>query len=157
LLPITTDNQRKSSKQSDGNSRRPQLKDLVFFIERPLGKKVGVALRNAGLSVVFHLDHLPETADDEAYLALCVRKGWAVITSDSDIHDKPNQRRMVKNGRLRAFRLTGNHWPWAEKVRAFELALPAMGRLAQRLDPPFIARINKTGEIGKIDDFSDDR
>lgn len=114
---------------------------------------MGLALRDAGLSVVFHLDYLPDAASDEEYLELCVRNGWAVITADGDVHEKPNQRLMIRNGGLRVFRLTRNHWPWAEKVQAFKLALPAMGRLILRLDPPFIARINKTGSITKIDDF----
>lgn len=100
---------------------------------------------------MFHLDYLSESADDEEYLELCAKNGWAVITADGDVHDKPNQRLMVRNGGLRVFRLTGNHWPWAEKVEAFKLALPAMERLIRKADPPFIARINRTGQIGKVD------
>jgi PIN domain-containing protein len=137
-------------KRSGGNSP-PRLEDFVFFIERPLGKKVGLALREQGLRVVLHTEKLKDDALDEEYLALCAERGWVVITADSDVHTKVNQRLLVKNGRLRVFRLTRNHWRWQEKVEAFTLAIPAMLRLLRRTPAPFIARIDRKGNITSKD------
>jgi PIN like domain len=134
---------------SDGNSPRP-LEGKTLFLERPLGKRVAVALRDMGVTVVAHWEVLAETASDAEYLGLCADKGWIPLTADSDVSTNPAQRLLIARGRLQVFRLTRNHWPWQEKLNAFVAALPSIQRLL--VEPgPYIARINRKGEIARVE------
>lgn len=141
--------------RSDGNSR-PPLEGFTLFLERPLGKKVAAALRALGITVVGHWECLSETADDAEYLGLCADNDWVPLTADSDVHTNPAQRALIKRTSLRVFRLTRNHWPWQDKLDAFASALPAMDSLLRTQPGPFIARINRTGEVSSIEDLRDD-
>jgi hypothetical protein len=138
-------------KRSGGKSSQQPPEEPTFFIEAPLGKAVGLALREAGLKVVLHTEVLPQDAEDVTYLKLCAENGWIIFTADGDVHNKPNQRILIASRGLRVFRLTRNHWPWPEKLNAFRLAVPQVLKLARNETRPFIARIDKQGRIGTVD------
>lgn len=141
-------------KRSAGNSR-PPLEGFTLFLERPLGKRIATAIRQMGVSVVGHWEVLAETADDAEYLGRCAAEGWIPLTADSDVHNVPAQRFLIKRTRLQVFRLTRNHWPWRDKLAAFVAALPAIEALLKSRPGPFIARINRAGEICSLDDLGD--
>ena len=141
-------------KRSAGNSR-PPLEGFTLFLERPLGKKIAVAIRQLGVQVVTHSEVFSETADDAEYLGRCATEGWIPLTADSDVHSVPAQRFLIKRTQLRVFRLTRNHWPWQTKLEAFVAALPAIEQLLRTRQGPFIARINRAGEISSLDELSD--
>lgn len=113
-----------------------------------------MALRSAGLKVVLYWDVLKDGLDDACYLGLCAKKNWVALTADSDVHNKSNQRILIDALGVRVFRLTRNHWPWRDKLRAFTLAIPAMLRLLRGGTRPFIARINRDGKICSLDTLS---
>jgi hypothetical protein len=59
---------KKSKKRSATSSSKP-LDEIVFFIDRSLGRKaVATALRKVGAQVEVHDDHLPQNAKDEEWL-----------------------------------------------------------------------------------------
>jgi hypothetical protein len=141
---------------SDGNSP-PPLKGITLFIKRPLGKRIGEALRAMGVKVVLHSDFFGETAADTEYLARCALEGWIPLTADSDVHNSPLQKLLIREAKLQVFRLVRNHWPWAEKLAAFVAALPAIERLVRKQPGPFIARINREGKISALEDLRDQK
>ena len=71
---------KKSKKRSATSSSKP-LDEIVFFIDRSLGRKaVANALRNAGARVEVHDDHLLQDAKDEEWLQYVGARNWVVLT-----------------------------------------------------------------------------
>jgi hypothetical protein len=72
------DVQKKRSKKRSATNSSKLLDEIVFFIDRSLGRKaVATALRNAGARVEVHDDHLPQDAKDEEWLRYVgEREGW---------------------------------------------------------------------------------
>jgi hypothetical protein len=53
---------------------------LIFFVDRPLGRKiVPAALRNAGEEVRIHDEHFPQDAKDEIWLATIANEKCAIV------------------------------------------------------------------------------
>src|SRR3990172_10338167 len=76
---------KKSKKPSATNSSKP-LDDVVFFVDRSLGRKaVPEALRAAGARVEVHDDHPPQNAKDEDWLAYIGKRNWVALTQDARI------------------------------------------------------------------------
>lgn len=82
---------------------------------------------------------------------MCASRGWIPLTADSDVSNSMAQKILIKRAKLRVFRLTRNHWPWAEKLDAFLKALPAIEDLLRERPGPYIARINRKGQISSIE------
>jgi len=75
------DVQKKRSKKRSATSSSKPLDEIVFFIDRSLGRKaVATALRSAGARVEVHDDHLPQDAKDEEWLQYVGARNWVVLT-----------------------------------------------------------------------------
>ena len=97
---------KKSKKRSATNSSRP-LEDVVFFIDRSLGRKaVAEALRATGAMVEVHDDHLPQGAKDEEWLAYVGARHWVALTQDDRIRFHSHERLALLQASVRAFVLT---------------------------------------------------
>lgn len=143
-------------KRSDGSSPgRPENK-YTYYIERPLAKGPGLALRERGFSVVLHLEVFPDDrTDDEVWINRVAAEGWVALGADVRLRWTPTLKRAVYNARLRLFNLTNNNGTGPEKAAAFVQAMPAIGRLLARRAGPFIAKVNMEGKIVGVYDFSD--
>jgi hypothetical protein len=65
------------------------LETSTFFVDRCLGKSVGIALQQAGLRVEFHADHFADDADDATWISVVGQRGWIVLTKDKAIRTRP--------------------------------------------------------------------
>jgi hypothetical protein len=102
-------------------------------------------------------DQLSDDAEDPAWIALCAKNGWVPLTGDLDLLWTPLWRRAIHRARLGVFCLTRNHWRFEEKLAAFIKAMPAIERVLRTVQPPFLARINKGGDIVGVYDFARER
>lgn len=116
---------------------------------------MATAIRAMGVRVVGHWEVLPEKASDAQYLGLCASEGWIPITADSDVHAITAQKILIRRAKLQVFRLTRNHWPWQDKLAAFIAALPVIEALIKEQPGPFIARINRAGQLSMLEDLSE--
>ncbi|MEW6353663.1 MAG: hypothetical protein AB1469_05130 [Pseudomonadota bacterium] len=83
---------KKKSKRRSARSLKP-LDEIVFFIDRSLGKKaVTDALRAAGARAEVHDDHLPQDAKDETWLRYVGERNWVVLTQDDRIRFHHHER-----------------------------------------------------------------
>jgi predicted nuclease of predicted toxin-antitoxin system len=131
------------------------LERHTFLVERPLGKRVTIALREYGFVVVAFTDHFADGAPDEEWIAKAATEGWVVLTKDAAVRRRPNERLAIKNSGLRVFALTRGTWRSEEMSGAFIAAARRIKNLLKRKTGPFIARITKTGDISLVDDLGE--
>jgi len=131
-----------------------RLDRYTFLIERPLGKRVALALRENGFRVKMFTDHFLDGAPDVEWISRAANEGWVVLTKDSAIRRRPNERLAIQNSGLRVFTLTRGTWTADDMAHAFIAAGRRIAKTLKLHPGPFIARITKTGEISKMDDLA---
>ena len=137
-------NQRKSRKPS-GTKAELLLEASTFFVDRCLGRSVGVALRQAGLQVEFHADHFADDAADETWISEVGQRGWIVLTKDKAIRTRPVELQAVIAAKVRMFRLSSGNMTGEDMGRIFVDNRLKMGRFLKNHPPPFIARVSASG------------
>lgn len=145
----------RSKKRSGASSRSkpPEPTPPPLFVDRSLGRHViPDALRALGAEVHAHDDHFPQNAPDDVWLPIVGNRGWAVLTKDTKIRLRDTELAALVSGRVRAFVLTSGDMTGPEIARVLSLALPRIARFCHRHDPPFIARVSRTGAIQLIYD-----
>jgi len=81
--------------------------DLIFFLDRSLGKKqIAEALRLAGATVLIHDDHFAPDEQDINGLKAAGEKDWIVLTKDSRIRYRALEKMTLINAGVAAFILT---------------------------------------------------
>jgi len=127
------------------------VSDLVFFIDRSLGRKqVAQALREAGATVEVHDDHFPQATPDVDWLAEVGRRGWVVLSKDERIRRNRIERTALEAARVRAFFLTQQDITGQEMAELFSNALPGMTRRAVSEPAPFIFTISRSGKFSPV-------
>lgn len=125
--------------------------DLVFFIDRSLGRKqVAQALRESGATVEVHDDHFPQTTPDVEWLAEVGRRGWVVLSKDERIRRNRIERTALDAARVRAFFLTQQDITGQEMAVLFSSALPGMTKRAVSEPAPFIFTISRSGKFSRV-------
>lgn len=138
---------KKSKKRSATSSSKP-LDEIVFFIDRSLGRKaVATALRNAGARVEVHDDHLPQDAKDEEWLQYVGVRNWVVLTQDDRIRFHYHERTALLQAGVCAFVLTAKGLRGEENGTIIVNALPAIQRLLTKHPGPFIAKITRGADV----------
>lgn len=142
---------KKSKKRSATNSLKP-LDDIVFFIDRSLGRKaVADALRQAGATVEVHDDHLPQDAKDEEWLRYVGARNWTVLTQDDRIRFHYHERTALLQAKVCAFVLTAKGLRGEENAAIIVSALPTIQRMLSKQPGPFIARISRGADVALIE------
>lgn len=141
-------NGKTSKKPSDASLPSPP-EPLIFFIDRSLGRKVVPgALRAAGEEVRIHDEHFPQDAKDEIWLAGVGQNGWIVLTKDKHIRYRAAEIQALRAANVRAFVLTSRgDLTGAEVSQIFVKALPAIKRLCEKIAPPFVALVDRSGNV----------
>lgn len=138
---------KKSKKPSVTNSSKP-LDDVVFFIDRSLGRKaVAEALRQAGEKVEVHDDHLPQDAKDEEWLRYVGSRSWVALTQDDRIRFHYHERMALLQANVRTFVLTAKGLRGEQNGAIIAKALPAIRRILLKHPGPFIARISRGADV----------
>jgi PIN like domain len=126
--------------------------DRVFFIDYCLGGvAVPDALRAEGVRVEVHLDSFAPDLSDELLLAAIGQRGWVFLSKDGNIRKRLLERKALMESGVRAFILTSGNLRSDEQAMAFRLALPAIQKLCNENEGPFIARVTRLGNVEVIE------
>jgi len=139
-------------KRSAAKTPNSPLESFTFLVEESLGKKLARALVDQGLTAVTHVDNptLPRGVDDEQWAKEAGELGWITITKDIETRYKPNEREAIVRHKARVIQFTRGNWTSDMMTAAFTSAKKALTKLLNKQPGPFIARLNKKGEITKV-------
>jgi hypothetical protein len=121
------------------------LEQTTFFVDRSLGRNLGIVLRAAGWKIELHGDHFKDDTPDEDWLLQVGAKGWVVLTKDKNIRHNEVERRAVVVANIRMFTLPSGNWKGQEMVDAYLNGRPKMGRVLKKQPAPFVAVVYKDG------------
>ena len=140
-----------SKKQSGANLLSPP-EQLVFFVDRSLGRKIiPGALRQAGEDVRIHDDLFPQNTKDSNWLPEVGQHGWVVLTKDKHIRYRAIEINALLTAKVRAFVLTaGGDLSGLEIGAIFIKALPVIKKLCAEVKPPFIAHVSRGSNVKLI-------
>jgi PIN like domain len=96
--------QEKSKSQSSTNPADP-LENLVFFVDRCLGKSLWRELRALGLNAEHKDDHFKQNTADAEWLITVGERGWVVLTRDTQIRRRPDEQEAIIKAGVRLFSL----------------------------------------------------
>lgn len=111
---------------------------------------VADALRKAGARVEVLTDHFPEDARDEHWLRKAGAENWIVLTKDKRIRHRSNEFAAVRRFKARVFVLTSKDLRGPETAQLLCGALDKLVLFASSNPAPFIAGINKAGDISLL-------
>ena len=135
----------RKSKKPSGTKAELLLDECTFFVDRCLGRQVGLALRKSGLHVEFHADHFADDADDQTWISEVGRLGWIVLIKDKAIRKRPVERQAVEAAKVRMFTLSSGNMTGKQMADVFVDNRLDMGRFIKDHPPPFIARVSARG------------
>jgi hypothetical protein len=138
----------KSRKASAANSGSTQQRELIFFIDKCLGRKVvAEALRAQGERVEIMEDHFDKDADDTIWVPEVGRRGWVILTKDRALrHNSLEQIALLKSN-THSFILTSADQTAAQMANAFVTALNDMKKMIGKFPPPFVATVTPSGSV----------
>ncbi|MDX2152906.1 MAG: hypothetical protein SFV54_19335 [Bryobacteraceae bacterium] len=120
----------------------------VFFIDRSLGvEPLRGVLAAEGLAVEIHDDHFRRDEEDSVWLTKVGQHGWVVFTKDQRLRYRPLEIAALRSSGARVFILVAGNLRGAEIASVFVIALPAIYRILEWHEGPFLARIAKTGKV----------
>jgi hypothetical protein len=103
---------------------------VIFLDENHCNnRRLLAVLKDAGVTVERHLEHFAAGTPDEVWLPSVGKNGWALLTTDARIRYRENEKRAVKEHRVRMFYFSTNQLSGQQMATAIEKALPAMRRL----------------------------
>ena len=139
-------------KRSDLSLRSKPPSDLIFFLDRSLGKKqIAEALRIAGAIVLIHDDYFSPDEQDINWLKVAGDKGWIVLTKDSRIRYRALEKLALMKAGVAAFILTSADLKGNEMAEIFVRSLPAISKTIKKYQKPFIAKITRNGRVSVIE------
>ena len=120
----------------------------TFLIDRSLGEKIIFShLIHLGLNTKKLTDHFPQDTPDPEWLSKAGEKGWAVLTADTKIKIRPNERMAIINGKVKYFALRSRKQNSDVFKEIINKHLNSIIALALHMPPPFTATITK-GHVG---------
>lgn len=94
-----------------------------------------------------HRDYFIHDTKDEDWLTTVGEKDWIVFTKDKRIRYRSIEREALLNAKVRAFVLVAGNLSGNDIATTFTNALPKILVFVRESEPPFIARILKSGEV----------
>ena len=143
------DHKRKSRKQSDAKSRRDsQHEDLVFFLDRSLGRHViADKLRAVQVKVEVHDNHLPASAPDEDWIALVGSRGWVAFTKDKNIRYRAAELESIRRNSARVIVIRSKDMTGGEIGDLVVRARPRIAGFVANTPAPFVAGLYRDGSL----------
>jgi hypothetical protein len=146
-LRETTIGRPKRSKKPSGARSKP-LSEETFFLDSGLGRTViAEALRAKGLTVVVHDDVFAQGTPDSEWLPNIGSKGWIVLTKDTRIRYRTNEREALLRAHTRTFVLRSGNLTGQQMADAFMKALPKIEAVLRDREAPFIAGVSVSGNV----------
>lgn len=105
------------------------------------------ALADAGVACEKHVDHFSAGLEDTAWLPIIAQRGWCLLTTDVRIRYNELERQAVRENSVRMFYFSRNNVAGIDMGKSLAKALPRMQQLFETQVPPFIASINRAGDV----------
>jgi hypothetical protein len=112
-----------------------------------MGRAVGRRLEEEGIRVELHDDHFSQGTPDAEWLPVIGQRGWIVITKDTRIRYRPNEKHALLAAGVRAFAFASGNLSGPEMSEAIVKALPKMRKLLASHPRAFVARITATSDV----------
>ena len=137
---------RKSKKRCGASSKPPP--EPTLFLDRNLGKHIiARQLRDAGIAVEVHDDHLPQDAPDEDWIALVGRKGWVAITKDKNVRYRVAELESIREHSARVVVIRMKNATGPEIASVLVKGWRRIARFHARMPAPYVAGIQKSGKV----------
>jgi hypothetical protein len=115
-----------------------------------MGRAIGRRLQEEGIQVELHDDHFSQGTPDADWLPVVGQHGWIVLTKDTRIRYRPNEKQALLAAGVRAFAFTSGSLPGAEMSEAIVKALPRIRKLLTSHPRAFVARITATSDVAIV-------
>ena len=143
---------RRSKKRSGANSTPPL--EPTLFLDRSLGRHiVANRLRDDGVAVEVHDDHLPPDAPDEDWIALVGRKGWVAVTKDKNIRYREAELAAVRKHSSRVLVIRMKNATGPEIANVLLNGRCRITRFTSKTSAPYMAGIYKNGAVSAYNLF----
>ena len=137
---------RKSKKRSGANSKPPP--EPTLFLDRNLGRHIiAKRLRDDGMAVEVHDDHLPPDAPDEDWIALVGREGWVAVTKDKNVRYRTAELEAIREHSARVLVIRMKNATGSDIADVLAKGRRRIARFTARTPAPFIAGIQKSGAV----------
>lgn len=143
---------RKSKRRSGASSKPPP--EPTLFLDRNLGKYIiAKRLRDAGMKVEVHDDHLPMDAPDEDWIALIGLKGWVAVTKDKNVRYRMAELAAILEHSACVIVIRMRNATGPEIADVLTKGRRRIARFASKTPAPYLTGIQKSGAVSpyKID------
>ena len=120
---------------------------LTYFLDRALGKSVGIALQAIGKKVEFHNDHFAPDSPDTEWLPIVSQRGWIVLTKDENIGRNILEVQAIADNKARVFILISGNLSTQGMINIFVDAIEKTEKIVQENSAPFIAKVYKDSRV----------
>ena len=120
------------------------MSDVVFFVDRSLGKEFPDFLRASGLTVKCHHEEFMPTVPDSEQIAKASRQRWYWVSKGTRIYKNPVQLYSVLSNGLGYFVLSSGG-TLADLAANFVSLTPKILSLIDRVSRPFVATVSGPG------------
>ena len=137
---------RKSKKRSGASSKPPP--EPTLFLDRNLGKYIiAMRLRDAGMTVEVHDDHLPMDAPDEDWIALVGRKGWVAVTKDKNVRYRTAELAAIRKHSACVIVIRMRNATGSDIADVLLKGRRRIARFGSKTPAPYVAGIQKSGAV----------
>jgi hypothetical protein len=112
-----------------------------------MGRAIGRRLQENGVVVELHDDHFPQGTPDAEWLPDVGRRKWIVLTKDTRIRYRSNEKQALLAAGVRAFAFASGNLSGAAMSEAIVNALPRILKLLASHRSAFVARITATSDV----------
>jgi predicted nuclease of predicted toxin-antitoxin system len=140
-----------SKKRSASSNDSPPDAGAPLFIDRcAWSRKLGEALRQAGIQFIAHHERFAPACPDEEWMKVAGREGWIVITRDQAIRRKPNELKAFREAKLIMFALASGNASADDTARLVVELYPRIVRKAHSSKPPAMFSVTLAGGINPV-------
>ncbi len=141
---------RKSKKRSAANSKQPP--EPTLFLDRNLGKHIiANLLRDNGMAIEVHDDHLLPAAPDEDWIALVGRKGWVAVTKDRNVRYRMAELQAIRQHSARVVVIRMKNATGPEIADVLIKGRKRIALFTAKTPAPYVAGIQKSGTVRKYE------
>jgi len=123
---------------------------ITFFTDRNLGRRFGELLRERGLSVEIHDDHLEPQSPDIDVLRYATARGYVVLTADYRMRYRPAEKEaIIAVGAVVVHIKPSMAWTNEKLAKHFADNIRRVERYLKTHDPPLfvVYRIDQKGRV----------
>lgn len=140
----------KSKKRSASSSAAPPDAPPLFIDRCAWSRRLGEALRSAGIPFIAHHEKFEPACPDEEWLEVAGNAGWIVLTRDKAIRRKANELRAFCEHKVIAFALASGNASAEDTAQLVVALYPRFLRKVQCAKPPAMFSVTLVGTISPV-------